>query len=149
MLPEHGRIAGMAKAEKALNDLTDAAFHLGIAHKTTDLLVSLWNAFHPGGPPPYVFHKPPIHGGHEARTPTTPNPTTWRGKRCNLERLDSPEGRAALQDVLLGRCSQRQAALKLGVHPSTFGDALRRLRQERQSANDPAEIAQAFSLTSP
>jgi len=152
MLSEYGRAAGIAKAEKALNDLTDAAFHLGIAEKTTGLLVSLWNAFN-GAPPPYVFHKPPIHGKRETRIPTTPTPTTRRGASCDLNRLASPEGQAVLQDVLRGLLSQREAARKLGVHPNSVCDAVRRLRQVRQErqqqpADAPAETALTFSPTS-
>jgi hypothetical protein len=148
MAPEHYRSAGIAKAEKALRELTDAADQLGIADKATRLLVCLWDLFHPGRLPPLVRHKAPILD--------KPNltPTIWRGARCNLRRIDSTEGRAALQDVLLGLLSHREAARKLGAHPNAVCDAVRRLRQEGQQppaappANDAAEIALTCSLKS-
>jgi hypothetical protein len=147
MLPEHSRNAGIAKAEKALHDLTDAAFLLGIGDKATDILVSLWNKFHPGAPPPLVRHTPPILG----KRASDPTRKRKRGWRCNLERIDSPAGQALLQEVLAGVLSHRQAALKLGVHPKTFGNAVRRVRRERQrqQTDGPAEIAFSLSLKSP
>jgi hypothetical protein len=144
MLPEYGRAAGIAKAERALRELTDAAAHLGIADRVTDLLVTLWDAFHPGARPPLVRHKEPVLDKPESGA------TPRRGLRCNVERVDSPEGEAVLQDVLLGLLSQREAARKLGVHPNSVCDAVRRLRQERQRqpADAPAEIALTFSPSS-
>jgi hypothetical protein len=149
MLPEHCRNAGIAKAEKALRELTDAADQLGIAAKATDLLVSLWNAFHPGGLPPLVRYAAPIldkpAGGCRRDTSLD---------RPNLDRIASPRGQALLQEVLRGEISQRQASLKLDVHHSVFCNAVRRLRKERQqqraapSANDSAETTLTFSLKS-
>jgi hypothetical protein len=146
MLPEYGRAAGIAKAERALRDLTDAAAHLGIADRVTGLLVTLWDAFHPGGPPPLVRHKEPV------LDKPAPDPTRkpQRGLRCNVDRVASPEGETVLQDVLAGLLSQREAARKLEVHPSAVCDAVRRLRQERhqQPADAAAETALTFSPTS-
>ena len=142
MLPDHCRAAGVAKAERAINDLTDAADHLGIADRVTGLLVALWDSFHPGGPAPLVRHKEPVPDK------PAPDPTRkpQRGSRCNVDRVDSPEGEAVLQDVLRGLLSQREAARKLDVHPNSVCDAVRRLRQE--AVGDPAEIALTFSPTS-
>ena len=97
MLPEYGQTAGIAKAERALQDLTDAAAHLGLAPRVTGLLVALWNAIH-GNPPPLVRHKAPVLD----KPPRDPTRKAKRGPQCNIERLASPEGQQALQDVLQG-----------------------------------------------
>jgi hypothetical protein len=141
-LPLHCREAGVRKAEKALEELTDAANLLNVSDIFTEPIISLWNALHRGGEPPLVRHKAPVLD----KPSLDPTRNQRRGLRCNAERLESAEGRAALQDVLLGLLTQREAARKLGVHPNSVCDAVRRLRREAIDA--PAEIALTFSPTS-
>jgi len=145
-LPLHCREAGVKRAEKALKELTDAAGRLNVGDLFTEPIIALWNALHRGGLAPLVRHQPPVVDK------PAPDPTRkqMRGLRCNVERLESAEGQAAMQDVLLGLLTQREAARKLGVHPNSVGDALRRLRQEKQRppVEAPAEISLSFSLKS-
>ncbi len=124
-LPLHCREAGVKRAEKALDELTDAASQLNIADLFTEPIVALWNALHRGGEPRFVRHKAPVLD----KPSLDPTRNRRRGRRCNLERIDSPEGQAVLQDVLRGQISQRQAAFKIGVHPNAMGDAVRRMRE--------------------
>jgi len=55
-LPLHCREAGVKRAEKALEDLTDAASQLNVGDLLTEPIVALWNALHRGGESRIVQH---------------------------------------------------------------------------------------------
>jgi hypothetical protein len=135
MLSEQGRMNVTVEAERALGELTYAASRLGIAPIVTPLLVSLWESFHDGAPPPLVRHKAPV------LDKPLPDPTR-KAARPNLGRIASPEGQQALQDILQGLLTQREAARRLGVHPNAICEAVRRLRQK--AVGDPAETVLSF-----
>jgi hypothetical protein len=133
-LPLHRREAGVKKAEKAIDDLTAAAYQLNLGDLFTEPLAALWDALHTGGAPKLVRYKTPtLDKPHH-----DPTRKQKRGERCNLDRIASPEGQQALREVLDGLISQRGAARKLGVHGTTFCAAVRKLRQERRRQRDAA-----------